>query len=378
MLPNQGVMSERALRRPVEVDDANSHMLRAIELAEAGRFRVMPNPMVGCVLVRDGIVIAEGWHDHLGGLHAEQMAIADAESRGIETRGATAFVTLEPCNHFGRTPPCTESLLWAGVSSVVIGSLDPNPNVRGGGSRTLLEAGVEVHLGVMEDECEKQMAEFMHWCRNRRPLVTMKASTDKEGRIDGNPEEPSKRFSSPESLALSHELRAESMAILVGVNTVIRDDPELTIRGPEIKPRGPPIRIVVDPDGRVPHESKVLVDGKAPTLLINSSEFDSTEDLEHVERAIIPDRQIPVSRILDMLGDRGVQSLLVEGGADTWARFLSEGAVDRARVCITQTILGGDSPRFYSKTLSEHGLEIFSEEDSSGDRIEWWKRKRVD
>tara|TARA_B100000131_G_scaffold115942_1_gene112937 strand:+ start:15828 stop:16943 length:1116 start_codon:yes stop_codon:yes gene_type:complete len=371
-------MSERALRRPIEVDEASSHMRRAIELAEAGRFRVMPNPMVGCVLVRDGNVIAEGWHDHLGGLHAEQMAIADAESRGIETQGATAFVTLEPCNHFGRTPPCIESLLWAGVSSVVIGSLDPNPNVRGGGARALVEAGVHVHVGVMEDECEKQMAEFMHWCRTRRPLVTMKASTDAEGRIDGNPNEPSKRFSSPESMALSHELRADSMAILVGVNTVIRDDPELTVRGPEIKPREPPIRVVVDPVGRIPNGSKVLVDGKAPTMLINSSEIDTSEDQDHVERAIIPEREIPISRILDMLGDRGIQSLLVEGGADTWGRFLSEGAVDRARVCISPTILEGDSPRFSPKALSESGLEISASEERSGDRIEWWTRKTTD
>ena len=132
--------------------EGESHMRRAIELAERGRHRVMPNPLVGCVLIRDGEVLAEGWHDHIGGLHAEQMAIADAESKGVATQGTTAFVTLEPCNHFGRTPPCTESLLWAGVETVVIGALDPNPTVRGDGADALRRNGVRVVTGVLEEE----------------------------------------------------------------------------------------------------------------------------------------------------------------------------------------------------------------------------------
>ena len=134
-------------------------MQRALRLAERGRGRVMPNPMVGCVLVKDGEVIAEGWHDHIGGLHAEQMAIADSEAKGISPQGSTAYITLEPCNHFGRTPPCTEALLWAGVTHVVIGAGDPNPTVRGGGSDALREAGINVREGILEDECWDQMRE---------------------------------------------------------------------------------------------------------------------------------------------------------------------------------------------------------------------------
>ena len=156
---------------------------------------------MGCVLVRDEEIVAEGWHDHLGGLHAEQMAIADAESKGISTRGATAYVTLEPCNHFGRTPPCTESLLWAGVEKIVIGAMDPNPTVRGGGCGSLGKNGVEVSHGLLREECEKQMAEFIHWCKERRPLVTLKASTDMEGRVDGPQDQPSERFSSEEAMS---------------------------------------------------------------------------------------------------------------------------------------------------------------------------------
>ena len=355
---------------------AERYMRRAIQLAERGRHRVMPNPLVGCILVKDDEVVAEGWHDHIGGLHAEQMAIADAESKSVATRGATAYVTLEPCNHFGRTPPCTEALLWAGVSKVVIGAMDPNPTVRGDGARTLEESGVEVVTGVLEAECESQMEEFIHWCRERRPLVTLKASTDAKGRIDGDSSKPAVRFSSDSSLRMAHEIRADSMAILVGVGTVIRDDPSLTVRGPEIDPREQPTRVVVDPNDRTPEDCRLMVDGEAPTLLIQSSEYDSSGDERHVERIVIPEGEIPIARILDMLGDMGVQSLLVEGGLDTWSRFLSEKMVDRARICVSDIDLGGDGPTFDKKSLSESGLIRVSEEKVRGDSIEWWTRER--
>ena len=355
---------------------AERYMKRAIELAERGRHRVMPNPLVGCILVKDDEVVAEGWHDHIGGLHAEQMAIADAESKSVATRGATAYVTLEPCNHFGRTPPCTEALLWAGVSKVVIGAMDPNPTVRGDGARTLEESGVEVVTGVLEAECERQMEEFIHWCRERRPLVTLKASTDAKGRIDGDSSKPAVRFSSDSSLRMAHEIRADSMAILVGVGTVIRDDPSLTVRGPEIDPREQPTRVVVDPNDRTPEDCRLMVDGEAPTLLIQSSEYDSSGDERHVERIVIPEGEIPIARILDMLGDMGLQSLLVEGGLDTWSRFLSEKMVDRARICVSDIDLGGDGPTFDKKSLSESGLIRVSEEKVRGDSIEWWTRER--
>jgi diaminohydroxyphosphoribosylaminopyrimidine deaminase/5-amino-6-(5-phosphoribosylamino)uracil reductase len=334
----------------------------------------MPNPMVGCVLVRDGGIVAEGWHDHVGGLHAEQMAIADAEARGVATQGTTAYVTLEPCNHFGRTPPCTESLLWAGVGRVVIGVMDPNPTVRGDGAVALQHEGVEVEVGLLEVECERQMGAFMHWCRHRRPQVTLKVATDLRGRIDGDMSKPAERFSSAESMALAHELRAGSMAILVGVNTVVRDNPSLTVRGPDIGPRKPPIRVVIDPNDRTPPGCRLLTDGKAPTLLIQSSDFGSG-DAHHVERVVIPEQEIPVARILDMLGDRGVQSLLVEGGADTWGIFLDAGLVDRARLCVSPIELGGTKGAlFTSHSLSDSGLSVVSAEVVSEDEVSWWER----
>ncbi len=357
------------------MDDGDVFMRRALELAESGRHRVMPNPMVGCVLVRDGEIVAEGWHDHIGGLHAEQMAIADAEARGVATQGTTAYVTLEPCNHFGRTPPCTESLLWAGVGRVVIGTMDPNPTVRGDGAEALRQEGVEVGLGMLEAECERQMGPFMHWCRHRRPQVTLKPATDSTGRIDGEQSAPAERFSSAESLALVQELRADSMAILVGVNTVIRDDPSLTVRGTDIGPRSPPIRVVVDPNDRTPTGCRLLTDAEAPTLLIQSSDFGSG-DSNHVERVVIPEQEVPVATILDMLGDRGIQSLLVEGGADTWGRFLDAGLVDRARLCVSPIELNGaGGPLFASHSLYDSGLAVTSSEVVSGDEVTWWQKK---
>mgnify|MGYP002879261896 FL=1 len=354
--------------------EAEQYMRRAIELAERGRHRVMPNPLVGCILVKEDKVVAEGWHDHIGGLHAEQMAIADAESKGVATRGTTVYVTLEPCNHFGRTPPCTEALLWAGVSKVVIGAMDPNPTVRGDGARTLEESGVEVVTGVLEDECESQMKEFIHWCKERRPLVTLKASTDAKGRIDGDPSKPAVRFSSDSSLQMAHEIRADSMAILVGVDTVIRDDPSLTVRGPEIEPREQPKRVVVDPNDRIPKDCKLMVGSKAPTLLIQSSEHDSSRDEQHVERVVIPEHEIPIARILDMLGDMGVQSLLVEGGLDTWSRFLDSGLVDRVRVSVSPVELTHDGAQCFDlSVLEEHGFSIVSETEADGDKVTIWE-----
>ena len=360
------------------MDGEAGFMRRALELAERGRGRVMPNPLVGCVLVRDGEIVAEGWHDHIGGLHAEQMAIADAEVRGVPTKGTTAYITLEPCNHFGRTPPCTEALLWAGVSHVVIGVPDPNPTVRGGGTGALRSEGLEVDQGMLAEQCEEQMHEFMHWCRTRRPHVLLKAAIDPHGRIDGDPALPAERFSSEASLELVHRLRAASMAVLVGINTVIRDDPSLTVRGPDIGPRDSPLRVVIDPNCRVPEDSELLVDGAAPTLLVHCTDpSENIGDAPHVERVVLTDDdgELPVSRILDMLGDRGIQSLMVEGGAYTWRRFLAEEAVDRAHLCRSPFALSGDGGLTFSEDeLAKAGLRCVSMIDVDGDEVSHWKR----
>tara|TARA_Y100000739_G_scaffold59595_1_gene49032 strand:- start:6 stop:1085 length:1080 start_codon:yes stop_codon:yes gene_type:complete len=357
------------------MDHDDRFMRLALDLGSRGGYRVMPNPRVGCVLVRNGEVIAEGWHDHIGGLHAEQMAIADAESRGVETQGSTAYVTLEPCNHFGRTPPCTEALLWAGIERVVIGALDPNPTVRGDGAKSLIENGVSVSTGSLENECMEQMGPFMHWCDKRRPMVLLKAATDCNGNTDCDSSIESSRFTSEESLRLAHDLRADSMAILVGINTVIRDDPALTVRGPDIGPREQPLRVIIDPKCRIPEDCKVMSDGEALTLLIHAVEPDVNIDPPHVERIILAeDGEIPVSKILDMLGDRGIQSVLIEGGSDTWTRFLNAGEVNFAQMCKSPLELVGGRLPFNEELIVESGLVKYEEFESGGDVITRWKK----
>ena len=352
-------------------------MRRAIELAEKGRFAVRPNPLVGCVLVRDGEIIAEGWHDHLGGLHAEQMAIADAEARGVETQGSIAYVTLEPCNHFGRTPPCSEALMWAGVKKVIIGVADPNPTVRGGGVDALSKEGIEVEIGLLEEECYAQMSAFMHWCEHRTPHVLLKAATDNNGRIDGDPGKPAVRFSTKKALEMVHEIRRDSMAIIVGVNTVIRDDPKLTVRGIKSSADIVPKRVVIDPNNWIPIDCQLMTTPDAETYLINAKKYDKTKDQAHVNRIVLPTENgdIDVKKILHCLGDLEVQTLLVEGGLETWKRFLDQKLVDSAHLCISNIELDAQNEDyFYKSHLEEAGLVLKEEITLGNDIITKWER----
>ena len=300
-------------------------MKRALEVAKNGIGQVSPNPPVGCVLARNEEIIAEGWHDHLGDLHAEQAAIADAESRGVETQGATAFVTLEPCNHHGRTPPCTEALLWAGINRVVIAAEDTNPTVRGGGLEYLKRANIDVSQGLLESEALQQMSSFMHWCEYRRPIVTLKAALDCNGNVDSISGPPA-RFTSEESLDEVHRLRLQSDAVLVGVNTVIRDNPRLTVRRVNLGKSSQPLRIVLDRRLRTPVTSELVTDGN-DTLLLHCEENEKSVECETI---LIPSlfserrKRVDLEQLLDLLGDRIIQRLLVEGGPDVWGQFLSE------------------------------------------------------
>ena len=289
-------------------------MTRALEVAEIGRGRVSPNPMVGCVLVKDSEIIAEGWHDHLGGLHAEQMAIHDAEQKGHSPNGSTAYITLEPCNHFGRTPPCTEALMWAGIKRAIIAHYDPNPTVRGQGIQVLRDAGIEVATGLLEQEAAQQMREFLYWCEHRRPIVTVKLAVDKHGSVDDRSQSAG-RFTSAGCLDAVHQLRKECDAILVGVETIIRDNPSLNIR--RVPSERQPLRIVIDPNGRIPKDSQVLTDGG--------------------ETMVLKDDFSNLPALLNRLGDMEIQRLMVEGGPITIKNFLEANLVDEFYLVRSQT-----------------------------------------
>ncbi|MEC7110618.1 MAG: bifunctional diaminohydroxyphosphoribosylaminopyrimidine deaminase/5-amino-6-(5-phosphoribosylamino)uracil reductase RibD [Candidatus Thermoplasmatota archaeon] len=326
-------------------------MRRALEVAERGQGRVSPNPPVGCVLVKDGVAIAEGWHDHLGGLHAEQMAIHDAEARGVPTNGATAYVTLEPCNHFGRTPPCTESLLWAGIQRVVVAHPDPNPNVRGRGTDVLREAGLEVEVGLLQPEAARQMRSFLHWCHHRRPWVTVKVAVDVSGSVDDR-SGTAARFTSEGCLDEVHRLRQRCDAILVGSETVLRDNPSLTVR--RVEHERQPMRVVLDGRGRIEQHATVLTDGGATMHLTGD---------------------VNLERLLDQLGDQEMQRLLVEGGPSTVHRFLQAGLVDEV-LLVHSTVehadpvpSGLDDDAFRSAGLEQHEPLTWGEE-----RVDVWLR----
>ena len=389
-------------------------MRAALEAAEAGHGCVSPNPPVGCVLVKDGKVVATGWHAKLGDLHAEQAAIADAEERGVATAGCVAYVTLEPCNHHGRTPPCTQALLWAGVVEVVIATRDPNPTVRGLGVEALVEAGIPVRVGCLEVEANRQMQAFMRWCEKRRPIVTLKIAVDVNGIIDSKGSSSS-RFTSEESLILAHKLRRFSDAIVVGINTVLRDDPALTVRNIPLNGAEQPIRIILDSSLKIlstsPTGSEIspsqdnlggspgnaggsetakhggsdteghskerkgsnnswkLLDAAAPTLLIH------TTDREGSNLVSLPANQagIELETLLDMLGDRGVQEVLIEGGAKVWKSFIDAGLVDRVVLIQAAVTLGeGLAAGIDSTLLEQAGLTLDRSFECGGDNIEAW------
>ena len=323
-------------------------MEHALLVAERGRGKVSPNPLVGCVLVKDGVVIAEGWHDHLGGLHAEQMAIHDAEEKGHSPNGSTAYVTLEPCNHFGRTPPCTEALMWAGVSEVVIAHHDPNPTVRGNGCRVLEEAGIPTRVGLMESDAHEQMRAFMHWCEHRRPLITVKLALDANGSVDDR-SEAAQRFTSRGCLEKVHELRRDCDAVLVGVETVNRDDPQLTVR--LVPAPRQPLRVVIDPQQRIHPQSTLLHDG-GETLLMQE-DFTSLPSLLH------------------QLADRDIQRVLVEGGPATVHRFLEAGLVDEVFLVHSTAVHQSPVPsNLDDKVLAKAGLSIHEELVWGEERVE--------
>lgn len=321
------------------------HMRRALALAERGHGRVAPNPKVGAVVVRDGRVVGEGWHAEFGAPHAEAAALAEA---GEAASGATVYVTLEPCRHEGKTPPCTRALLEAGVRRVVIGCGDPHPEA-GGGAAELEEAGVEVEVGVEGLPAARQNADFL-WAQLRdRPFVTLKLALSLDGRIAAAEGERTS-ISGEEALDHAHWLRAGHDGVLVGRRTVEVDDPRLTARGP-VTPRTPPRRIVLDTSLRTPSDATLVRSAReVPTWIVCAPDADEARasGLEgrgvrvlRARRAAGDEGVDPVG-VLRALGDAGLRSVLVEGGGRVAASFLRAGCVERADFLHAPLVLGGE------------------------------------
>ncbi|MCF3183343.1 bifunctional diaminohydroxyphosphoribosylaminopyrimidine deaminase/5-amino-6-(5-phosphoribosylamino)uracil reductase RibD [Streptomyces polychromogenes] len=309
-------------------------MRRAIELASRGLGSTSPNPVVGCVITDPtGAVVGEGWHQRAGGPHAEVHALRAA---GEAARGATAYVTLEPCNHTGRTGPCAQALIDAGIARVVYAVSDPNPQASGGGA-TLRAAGVATEAGLLADEAEQGNAAWLTSVRLGRPHVTWKYAATLDGRSaaeDGS----SRWITSAESRADVHRLRAEADAVLVGGGTLRADDPHLAVRG--IEGATQPLRVALDTRAGLLPTARIL-DDAGPTLIVTGEDAD-TRHLPGAEILRLPvrDGRLPVAALLTELYARGVRSVLLEGGPALAGAFLEAGAVDRVIGYIAPALLG--------------------------------------
>ena len=321
----------------------------ALALARRGLGNVWPNPSVGCVIVRDDgggpAVVGRGWTQPGGRPHAETEALARA---GAAARGATAFVSLEPCSHHGKTPPCTEALIAAGVARVVAATEDPDPRVSGSGLKRLADAGIAVECGVFRREAEELNAGYLMRLRTGRPLVCLKTATTLDGRIAAHTGE-SRWITGPEARDRVHLMRARYDAVMVGVGTATADDPELTCRLPGPWPRQP-VRIVVDARLRLPLTAKLVRSAReTPTWIVTRDDADSRRagalrdlGVELVELPAAANGYPDPKEMLRAFGKRGVTRLLVEGGATLGAALLRAGLIDRIAWFRSGGIMGGD------------------------------------
>ena len=315
-----------------------AHMQRALVLAARGTGHTSPNPMVGCVLVRDGRVLAEGWHRQVGGLHAERDALATLARAGGDARGATAYVTLEPCCHHGRQPPCTDALLEAGVSRVFVAMVDPDSRVAGRGIELLRGAGIDVEVGLCESEARRLNAAFISARVRGRPWVILKAGVSLDGRI-ASADGESQWITSPAARLRGHELRHAADAILIGGGTLRADDPSLDTRLPETEGVNA-TPIILDSRLRISGSAAVLGAGKRP-LLVCGPDAPARDLPADIVRVPVGARGLELGALLDQLGGRGIQSVLVEGGGAVHRSFLQAGLVDRIHLFVAPKVLAG-------------------------------------
>jgi diaminohydroxyphosphoribosylaminopyrimidine deaminase/5-amino-6-(5-phosphoribosylamino)uracil reductase len=321
------------------------HMAVALRLAERGLGQVWPNPAVGCVVVQGSRIVGRGWTQPGGRPHAEFEALKRA---GGEALGATAYISLEPCAHYGQTPPCTMALLHAGIRRAVIAATDPDPRVDGRGIDQLRQAGVEVTLGVAQDEAERLNAGFFLRVRAGRPLVTLKLATSLDGRI-ATRSGASRWITGEEARQRAHHLRATHDAIMVGSGTALADDPELTCRLPGLEHRSP-VRIVLDGQLRLPSSSRIVRTARAvPTWVITRADVDAKRrvalERAGVEVLAVPaatGERIELGSALAVLAARGLTRVLVEGGSELAAALLRARLVDRLVWFQAPLVIGGD------------------------------------
>ncbi len=336
------------------------YMKKALSLAKKGRGRTSPNPPVGAVIVKEGKIVGKGYHKKAGGPHAEIFAIEDAKEL---CKGATIYVTLEPCNHFGKTPPCSKAILDVGIKRVVIGTIDSNP-VAKGGAHFLKKHGLEVEVGCLQQECRYLIAPFIKHVKTGLPWIRSKVAMSLDGRIATRTGD-SKWITCERSRQYGHKIRDIVNAILIGKNTLLKDNPSLTTRLPNKKGKDP-IRIILASDLNVPLNSKVITQkSDAPTIFIGVKEKASRETQKKLENTgakvyLVNGKngKVDIKSMLKLLGELNIQDLLVEGGAMVHGSFWDEGVIDEAFFFIAPIIIGGEKA---PSAIVGEGIEFIKE-----------------
>lgn len=334
-----------------DVDQDVKFMKHALRLAARGQGTTSPNPMVGAVIVAKGKVVGSGYHKQAGGPHAEVFALQHAKS---QSRQATLYLTLEPCCHTEkRTPPCVPDIIESGVRRVVVAMRDPNPQVAGRSIRQLKQAGIVVDVGCLKQEATKLNEIYIHWVKTGLPFVILKSGMTLDGKI-ATAKGESKWITGPKAREHVHQLRSRVDAIAVGVNTVLKDDPQLTARlsGSKGQATRQPVRLIFDSRLRIPFTARVLQGiEQNPTAMVTTKEADpeKVEQLRSkwVEVLVLPQKrkQVSIRRCLQELGNMGITSVLVEGGSELNASFLREGLVNQVYLYMAPTLLGGSNAK---------------------------------
>ena len=330
---------------------------RCLQLAENGLGRTYPNPMVGSVVVHKGKIIGEGWHPKAGEAHAEVNAINSVKDKGL-LGSSTIYVSLEPCSHYGKTPPCSDLIIASGIKKVVIGTIDPFSKVAGRGIQKLIKAGCKVMVGILEKECQELNNRFFTFIKKERPFIILKWAESADGFISPGTSAENERIpvwiSNAYSQQLVHKWRSEEQAILVGTNTAVADNPSLTTR----KWHGPdPVRIAVDRQGRIPGNS-ALFDGKARTIVISEADPSAFPSAKGLEITRVDFGGNLPHGICERLYSMGIQSLIIEGGRQTLQSFIKEDLWDEARIFTGKLRLGKGvpAPEFSGTLISEASI----------------------
>lgn len=321
------------------------YMQKALELALKGEGGVNPNPLVGAVIVKDNKIIGEGYHQKCGEAHAEVNAFNNATE---DVEGATMYVTLEPCSHYGKTPPCARKIVEKKIKKVVIGAVDPNPLVAGNGIKILEENGIEVVAGILEKECNDMNYIFNKFITTKKPYVIMKTAMTLDGKIASSTGD-SKWITGEEARKYVHKIRNKVAGIMVGIGTVLKDDPELTCR---IEGGINPVRIIVDSKGRIPLNAKILnIKDASGTILATTDAIndEKEKELEALGVKIIKTKannnRVSLSELMVKLGEMKIDSILLEGGSSLNFSALEEGIVDKVQAFIAPKIIGGENAK---------------------------------